>query len=320
MIRPLPGVRIHPDRLLVVIAIIAILIALLVPAVQKVREAAARTQCVNNMKQLGLACHSFHDTVKLLPPTRSASGGFPRLNVPAGAYQGWAVWIFPYLDQQNVRNLYNTNLHYGDAANRTAISTQLKVLQCPSTPNQDRVAPSFTAQGFTVTGAATTDYTVIRFVTDGLRTSFGAQLDPATVGASFDGVFGVRPRTFLFDRHELSGQFLRVRHRRFVQHDLLRRGRWTPDAYVMGKQTGSSTIAGLRGRTLKTRSVWTAATTALGPASRQSIANDGEVYSFHPAGAQHRVVRRLGAIRFASCLDPRFCRDGHRKGRRSCKF
>src|SRR5262245_58529743 len=94
-------------ELLVVIAVIAILIGLLLPAVQKVREAAARIQCTNNLKQIGLATHNINDVHGVLPPTCAASSG-SALQV-SGPYQG-AVgftvfdWLLPYIEQDNLYN------------------------------------------------------------------------------------------------------------------------------------------------------------------------------------------------------------------------
>ena len=92
-------------ELLVVIAIIAILIGLLLPAVQKVREAAARTRCANNMKQIGLATHSCNDANGALPPV-SAPDGWTSTTLAAPAYNGapWTFfnWILPYIEQDNI--------------------------------------------------------------------------------------------------------------------------------------------------------------------------------------------------------------------------
>jgi len=127
-------------ELLVVIAIIAILIALLVPAVQKVREASARTQCANNLKQIGLALHSCHDTVKYFPP---ATGAFP-----AGSknYGPITFYLMPFIEQTNVYNLAlstassNPPNAYTTVLSTNALGTYVgtlappKVYICPSDP------------------------------------------------------------------------------------------------------------------------------------------------------------------------------------------
>src|SRR6516165_10281498 len=120
-------------ELLVVIAIIAILIALLVPAVQKVRAAAARTQCLNNLKQLGLAMHNYESTNKAFPPGRTTGDtvAYPKKH-------SWSAFVLPSIEQGTVFNLYNVKVHWDDPTNNKAIQTQLALFNCPTTPGGQR--------------------------------------------------------------------------------------------------------------------------------------------------------------------------------------
>lgn len=131
-------------ELLVVIAIIAILIALLLPAVQSVRESARRMQCLNNLHQIGLALHSYHSTHNCLPP-----GGLePRPVWPNGKQFAWSAYILPYLDQANVSSGIDFNYGFDHPINAVIAATPLSVYVCPSTPRQSMLTKGMGATDY----------------------------------------------------------------------------------------------------------------------------------------------------------------------------
>jgi prepilin-type N-terminal cleavage/methylation domain-containing protein/prepilin-type processing-associated H-X9-DG protein len=138
-------------ELLVVIAIIGILIALLLPAVQAARESARRAQCTNNLKQIGLACHSYHDAQKSFPPGYVAAATYPD-TTPGW---GWGAYLLPYMEQEAV---YRQIDFRQPVENSPAIQTLVAAFLCPSdSPPQSAFSISDAAMN-TIAQAAPSSY------------------------------------------------------------------------------------------------------------------------------------------------------------------
>jgi prepilin-type N-terminal cleavage/methylation domain-containing protein/prepilin-type processing-associated H-X9-DG protein len=122
-------------ELLVVIAVIGVLTGLLLPAVQSARSAARRTQCQNNLKQLGLALQAYMSAHNVLPMSAVAGAGH-------GINQSWIAMILPEIDQRPLFNAYNFSVENYDAANSTVVGTQISTVLCPEDPLPTEPKPS----------------------------------------------------------------------------------------------------------------------------------------------------------------------------------
>lgn len=139
-------------ELLVVIAIIGILVALLLPAVQAAREAAHRTACKNNLKQIGLALHVYHDVHGELPGNFWQAVTDPEFMVP-----GANVAILPFLEEGNLHELYDPDVKFDASPNDRLKESMPQVFRCPSTPDAGELSPQ---------GWQTSDYAYIRNAMD----------------------------------------------------------------------------------------------------------------------------------------------------------
>lgn len=134
-------------ELLVVIAIIGVLVALLLPAVQAARESARRMQCSNNLRQIGIATHTFHDSLGFLPPAFIGDNS----DTPHG-WATWAALILPYIEGSNQYALWDVRYRV-DQQPAAAVQTQIKTYICPSRP-----LPVLSISDFSAAGGSLSDY------------------------------------------------------------------------------------------------------------------------------------------------------------------
>ena len=269
-------------ELLVVLAIIAVLIGLLLPAVQKVREAANRMACSNKLKQIGLAAHQHHDAYGTFPP------GFVEapFTVPQGQIQGahgFFPFLLPYLEQEALARVYRWDRRSQGPENQPVAATPLKVLQCPSAEPNRRVTAVEDPLNYSYGGrGACADYAGVREIDTRL-----VELDLVDRAANYQGVLTRNYLTRLADVTDGASQTILVTECA-GRPKLWREGRPVPGAYAPG-------------------GAWVGGTLTLGQGSTPDGAtkpgrcainctNDREVYSFHPGGAN--AVFADGSVHF----------------------
>ncbi len=279
----------HPRRsaftlieLLVVIAIIAILIGLLLPAVQKVREAAARMSCSNNMKQFGLAMHNYAGTNNdKFPASRVTVGGVSK-------FRSWTPIVLAYVEQDNVGRLWDFTTKWNTATNLTTSQNNFKVFQCPSAPGVPR-----RQAGSVLLGAG--DYGSVNAIRRRFYTANGVANFPTPGSAPGDEALGVLAR-------EVDTPILGITDGT-SNTIMLAEDAGRPNLFQQGRDTGLNTgdgwgwadpdcgfsvdgvIPGVFG------TGWTTGGTCY-----INCTNDSEFYSFHTGGIN--VCLADGSVRF----------------------
>lgn len=262
-------------ELLVVIAIIGILIGLLLPAVQKVREAANRMSCTNNLKQVGLALHNYHDSYGLFPP--------PAISTPVN--QGWGGFLLPFIEQGNLANIYNFKLHWYDNANQPAVTRPVKILICPSAPPNRMDAGTANSTPPGNWKAAISDYTPTTRIAQGAITAGLVTPAPADINGP---MVTNRPLSVADIRDGASNTIM-------MAEDAGR-----PQVWRVGRMTSpqaGNTAAGWadRNNLIAPTGAVPDGSARVGPCP-MNCTNNNELYSFHSGGVN--AVFADGAVHF----------------------
>jgi prepilin-type N-terminal cleavage/methylation domain-containing protein/prepilin-type processing-associated H-X9-DG protein len=272
-------------ELLVVIAIIAVLLGLLLPAVQKVREAASRMKCSSNLRNIGLACHQHHDTHGMFPPGRvDAPFTVPQGQIIQGGH-GTFPFLLPFLEQEALARVYRWDRRAQGPENQPVATTPLKILQCPSAEADRWVTAVEDPANYGYGGkGACSDYGGVKEIDTRLVAL--RLVDPA---ASYGGVLGHNYLTRLADITDGTSQTILVTECA-GRPQLWRAGRPVPGSYASGGAWVGGTVTSGQGSTPD-------GATTPGPCAI-NCTNDHEVYSFHPGGAN--AVFADGSVHFLS--------------------
>ena len=262
-------------ELLVVVAIIGVLIALLLPAVQAARQAAHRLACKNNLRQLGIALHNYHDSFGRFPP--AAAGPIAGGIFATRKHHGLGAFLLPYIEQGTLANQYRWDASWVDPPNQPVVNAQLKVWQCPSAET-DRVADLslVTLQpppGGPFDGtAACGDYAPSRGMSP--EPALGGLIDPGNYDEE-EGILLLNSSARIADIVDGLSQTIAMAE--CAGRPVLWRGRKeVPGVWLSG--AGWASRGALFGRGANQDG------TLFGPCA-VNCTNDRELYSFHPAGA-----------------------------------
>jgi prepilin-type N-terminal cleavage/methylation domain-containing protein len=277
-------------ELLVVIAIIGVLVALLLPAVQAARESARRMQCSNNIRQIGLALHNFHDVNQALPPGGVATASGPtvahtKFSIPINVIHGWGVFIYPYMEQKSLSDLYHWDKNWHDSSNLQVYSTYVNGLICPSSPLPKRIDTKATAP------CVSMDYGIMNGLNSPSTTLYPLGLIDGNTNMAPVGVMGVNTAVrFAEITDGLSNTF-------WVCEDAGRPQLYRANHMKVGTSRASGASMIDRDNEFVLHGYNSTGTTTPGSCF-MNCTNDNEVYSFHPAGAM--LLMGDGAVKFAS--------------------